>query len=228
MQLPVCDPAPVTRRPGPVSGTCFAGSHSPRSRPFAPPAPPPACRFCSQASQLLPPSLTSPVRSSSATAPHLPDAIRRRKRPRMGERSPGSRTTSYRTCQGLRPRRAVGTLALSRSAMSPSVGIKTSAPWIIGLRGSTADPRFPSDASPRPRERKRMAKGRCGSPSSIASDLHRLLLADPPAQTLSSTKKSARIDMISAATEAGHSGGLRRADIHDRALAGAKRPLTLW
>src|ERR1700722_13879775 len=58
-----------------------AGSHSPRSRPFAPPAPPPARRFCSQASQLLRPSLTSPVRSSSATAPHRPDAIRRRKRP---------------------------------------------------------------------------------------------------------------------------------------------------
>ena len=44
--------------------------------------------------------------------------------PRMGERSPGSRTKSFRTCKGLRPRRAVGTLALSRSAMSPSVGIK--------------------------------------------------------------------------------------------------------
>jgi hypothetical protein len=44
-------------------------------------APPPACRFCSQASRLLRPSLTSPVRSSSAMAPHLPDAIRRRKRP---------------------------------------------------------------------------------------------------------------------------------------------------
>ena len=51
--------------------------------------------------------------------------------PRMGERSPGSRTKSFRTCEGLRPRRAVGTLALSRSAMSPSVGIKTSAPGII-------------------------------------------------------------------------------------------------
>ena len=50
--------------------------------------------------------------------------------PRMGERSPGSRTQSFRTCQCLRPRRAVGTLALSRSAMSPSVGIKTSAPGI--------------------------------------------------------------------------------------------------
>ena len=51
--------------------------------------------------------------------------------PRMGERSPGSRTKSFRTCQSLRPRRAVGTLALSRSAMSPSVGIKTSALWIM-------------------------------------------------------------------------------------------------
>ena len=37
----VCAPAPVTRRPGPVSGTCFAGSPSPWSPPLAPSAPPP-------------------------------------------------------------------------------------------------------------------------------------------------------------------------------------------
>ena len=93
-------------------------------------APRPACRFCSQASQLLRPSLTSPVRSSSAWLLTFPTRSGDQA-PRMGERSPGSRTKSFRTCQSLRPRRAVGTLALSRSAMSPSVGIKTSAPWII-------------------------------------------------------------------------------------------------
>ena len=89
-------------------------------------APPPACRFCSQASRLLRPSLTSPVRwlltfptrSGDASAPD-------------GREISRFRTKSFRTCRGLRPRRAVGTLALSRSAMSPSVGIKTSVPGII-------------------------------------------------------------------------------------------------
>jgi hypothetical protein len=82
----------------------------------------------------------------------------------MAERSPGSRTKSFRTCQGLRPRRAVGTLALSRSAMSPSVGIKTSAPGIFDFRGSTAGLCAPLPTLRlRPRERKRTAWGRCGS-----------------------------------------------------------------
>ena len=35
----VCVPAPVTRLLGSASGACFAGPHSPRSPPFAPPAP---------------------------------------------------------------------------------------------------------------------------------------------------------------------------------------------
>ena len=84
--------------------------------------------------------------------------------PRMAERSPGSRTKSFRTCQGLRPRRAVGTLALSRSAMSPSVGIKTSAPRISDFRGSMAGLCAPLPTLRlRPRERKRTAWGRCGS-----------------------------------------------------------------
>ena len=84
--------------------------------------------------------------------------------PRMGERSPGSRTKSFRTCQGLRPCRAVGTLALSRSAMSPSVGIKTSAPGISDFRGSMAGLCAPLPTLRlRPRERKRTAWGRFGS-----------------------------------------------------------------
>src|SRR5215813_14120975 len=51
-----CVPAPVTRLPGSASGTCFAGSHSPWSPPFAPPAPlqlPPP--------QTAPQSLPTPV-----------------------------------------------------------------------------------------------------------------------------------------------------------------------
>ena len=75
-------------------------------------------------------SLTSPVRSSSATAPHLPDAIRRPKRPGWARDLP---VPEQKASAHARPPTApgVGTLALSRSAMSPSVGIKTSAPEII-------------------------------------------------------------------------------------------------
>ena len=35
----VCKPAPVPRVPGTAPGACFADPHSPRSPPFAPPAP---------------------------------------------------------------------------------------------------------------------------------------------------------------------------------------------
>ena len=47
---------------------------SPRPPPFAPPTPRPVARLCSSASPLLWRGLTSPVRASSASAPHLPDA----------------------------------------------------------------------------------------------------------------------------------------------------------
>jgi len=72
--LVVCDPAPGTRFPGSEPGACFAVPHSPRSPPFAPPAPLPVAQLCSSVSQLLWQSLTSHVRSSSAMAPRLPDA----------------------------------------------------------------------------------------------------------------------------------------------------------
>src|SRR5207244_12240265 len=49
---------------------------SPWSPPFAPPTPPLVVQLCSQASSLLCRSLTSRVRSSSATALRLPDADR--------------------------------------------------------------------------------------------------------------------------------------------------------
>src|SRR5215469_14861029 len=76
--LAVCAPAPVTRLSGSASGTCFAGSHSPWSPPFAPPTPRRIAPLCSPASQLLWRGPTSRVRASSATAPHLPDAGRPR------------------------------------------------------------------------------------------------------------------------------------------------------
>src|SRR5947199_1280681 len=69
----VCAPAPVTRFPGTVPGPCFAGSHSPRPPPLAPPTPQPVARLCSSASQLLWRGQTSHDRTSSATAPPLPD-----------------------------------------------------------------------------------------------------------------------------------------------------------
>src|SRR3982074_231566 len=65
---------PVTRFPGTVPGPCFADSHSPRPPPLAPPTPQPVARLCSSASQLLWRGQTSHDRTSSATAPRLPDA----------------------------------------------------------------------------------------------------------------------------------------------------------
>ena len=73
-QRDVHRPTPGTPVPGSVSGACGSVRRSPWSRPLAPPTPPPLARRCSQASQLLRPSLTSPVRSSLATAPRLPNA----------------------------------------------------------------------------------------------------------------------------------------------------------
>jgi hypothetical protein len=58
--------------------------------------------------------------------------------PRMNERSPGSRTKSLRTCQGLRPRRTERRLAMSSPPISPSAVTKASAPGTITFRGSMA------------------------------------------------------------------------------------------
>ncbi len=74
----VCEPTPVSRLSGSESSACFIVPHSPWSLPFAPPTPPRIAPLCSSASQLLWQSQTSRVRSSSATAPRLPDAGRQR------------------------------------------------------------------------------------------------------------------------------------------------------
>ena len=109
-------PAPVTRYRGSESVACAVVPRFPWSRPFAPPTPQPVARPCSQASSLVWPSLTSPARTSSATAPRLPDAGRRpilaptvrleiSRFPRK-ERAhmPGSTTAPdrLRTCDGVR------------------------------------------------------------------------------------------------------------------------------
>ena len=66
-------------------------------------------------------------------------------------RSPGSRTRSVRTCQGLRPRGVVERLAMTPPAMLPSAVSTASAPrkrlsWLNGW-----PVRSPVNASPRPR-----------------------------------------------------------------------------
>src|SRR5208283_2747359 len=59
-------------------------------------------------------------RASSASARRLPDADRSPPGLTRGSRSPGFRSRSLRTCQGLRPRRTGNALALTRAPVSPS------------------------------------------------------------------------------------------------------------
>ena len=110
----------MTRFPGPAPGACCAGPHSPRPPPLAPPAPPRIAPPCSSASQLLWRGLTShcPCIIGYGSSPSRCGPAAQRRRPDV--RSPGSRARSVRTCQGLRPRRAVRALALSRPSVLPS------------------------------------------------------------------------------------------------------------
>ena len=73
-KLAVRGQAPVSHEAGTVSGVCFTRPRSSWTPPLAPPAPQRASPRCSSASQLLWRSVTSHGRTSSATAPHLPDA----------------------------------------------------------------------------------------------------------------------------------------------------------
>ena len=144
-------PTPVTRFPGPVPGTCFAGPRSPRSPSLAPPAPQRIAPLCSSASLLLRRSQTSRARASSATTPHLPDAGLRN--PPAGQTRdlpvPAQRASTH--AQGLRPRRVGWALAITRPSMLPSVKTNTSAPGTFKLSRLYGWPmRSPADASSSP------------------------------------------------------------------------------
>ena len=68
---------------------------------------------------------------------------------RSNPRPPGSRAKSFHTCQGLRPRRAGRTLAITRPSVLPSVLSKTSALGTIKFTRLDGWPmRSPADASP--------------------------------------------------------------------------------
>src|SRR5258705_3591845 len=118
-------------------------------------------------------------------------------------RSPGSRAKSVRTCQCLRPRRAVWALALSRPSVLPSVSGTTSAPGMRVLSRLNGWPmRSLSTLRRCPRGHLRMTLGRCGSHSFIVMDLHHLLLAGLPAHSALSPKadpttKSRNVEKLS-------------------------------
>ncbi len=65
------------------------------------------------------------------------------------QRSPGSRSRNFRTCQGLRPRRVGRALAVARPAVLPSDKQTSSAPGIRTVSRLDGWPvRSPADASP--------------------------------------------------------------------------------
>ena len=79
-------------------------------------------------------------------------------------RPPGSRTKSVCTCQGLRPRRVVGELAIARPFVWPSAYRTASAPGISTFSRLNGWPAPPlSTLHVRPHDRPRMTRGRCGS-----------------------------------------------------------------
>src|SRR4051794_8350721 len=157
-------PAPVTRLPGSVPGTCFAGSRSSQSPPFAPPAPPPVARLCSLASSLLWRSQTSRVRASSASTPRLPDADPRyaaagqtRDLPVPAQRaSTHARVLDHAgSGRGSRYRLRPCCLPYFRTRRHPRLS---------SFRGSMAGLCAPLPTLRRhPRECQRTARGRCGS-----------------------------------------------------------------
>jgi hypothetical protein len=80
------------------------------------------------------------------------------------KRAPGSRTRSFCTCQGLRPRRGDRALAISRPFVLPSAQLTASALGKTFFRGSMAGLCAPLPTLRRhPRGRLRTARGRCGS-----------------------------------------------------------------
>ena len=66
-------------------------------------------------------------------------------------RPPGSRAKSFHTCQGLRPRRAGRTLAMTRPSVLPSVILNTSVPELLKFSRLHGWPMCsPTDVSPTP------------------------------------------------------------------------------
>ena len=134
----------MTRIASTAPGACFDGSPSPRPPPLAPPTPRPFARLRSSASQMLWRSLTSPARSSSATAPRLPDAIRRRIRAPDGQETSRFPRKELERCQGLRPRQAKPSPRWVRdgSCCLPTQG-RRRRPELPVFRGSMAGLRLP-------------------------------------------------------------------------------------
>jgi len=80
------------------------------------------------------------------------------------KRAPGSRTRSFCTCQGLRPRRDVWALAIPHPFVLPSAQLTASALGKTFFRGSMAGLCAPLPTLRRhPRGCLRTARGRCGS-----------------------------------------------------------------
>ena len=113
--------------------------------------------------------------------------------------SPGSRARSFRTCQCLRPRRAVWALAISRPSVLPSVSGTTSAPGMRVLSRLNGWPmRSPVNASQLP---SRATAHELGVDSVrysfIVMDFHHLLLAGLPAHSalppIATKKRTCRI-----------------------------------
>ena len=141
-------PTPVTRFPGPVPGTCFAGPRSPRSPSLAPPAPQRIALLCSSASCYYDGSVFSGS-CIIGYVPRLPDRSSLIL-PRSNPRPLGSRAKSFHTARvSTTPGRVA--LATTRPSMLPSVTTNTSAPGTFKLSWLYGWPmRCPADASSSP------------------------------------------------------------------------------
>ena len=108
------------------------------------------------------------------------------------QRSPGSRSRNFRTCQGLRPRRVGRALAVARPAVLPSDKQTSSAPGIRTVSRLDGWPvRSPADASPASSRTRAHGSGpvwfatpspqwTCTTYSLPVSRRTRLQLVDPP------------------------------------------------
>ena len=125
--------------------------------------------------------LTSRIRASPATAPHLPGADRRQGIVDRTRDRPVYRTGTIHTCQGRRLSRVERALALTRPFVWPCAIRTASAPWTtVLLRLSGWRIRTPPTLPRCPRGQRRTARGRCESPLLHRRDLHHLLTVGLP------------------------------------------------